>query len=166
MEWRAIEGYYYPYRISETARVQMFDNGKWIDISAKLHPTSRRVEVSLRREDGSRKNASLAHLMADAFMGGCKPGYNIIHKNGMKTDCEIENLAFATKYETGKKYGGTARRKPVLKVDKNGELLSVYPSAAEAGKANFISVCQVKKHCRGIIKNPFKFIDFTFCYDK
>lgn len=165
MGWKAIEGYKYPYRISDTAKVQKFYNGKWVDVATSFHKSTRRVEMYLRKVDGKLVIVPLTLLMANAFLGGRKPGYKIVHKNGMKTDCEVENLAFATPEEIGKKYGHLARRKPVLKLDKAGKLLAVYPSSREAAKDNFMCESQVKKHCRGILKNPFKFNDFTFVYD-
>lgn len=165
MEWVAIEGYKYPYRISETGRVQKFDKGEWIDLAANLHHSTRRVEINLRRADGTLHRPALTHLMAEAFMGGRRPGCYIIHKNGMKTDCAVENLMFSTKKETGKKYGHLARRKAVLKVDNAGNLLDVYCCADEAAKKNFISASSVRRRCRGIVKDHFKYTDFTFCYD-
>lgn len=167
MEWRPIEGYKFPYRISETARLQKFYKGKWVEVDTKFYGGSHdRLEACMRTADSKKRIVGINTLMANAFLGGCKPGYKVIHKNGMKTDCALENLAFASQKEIGKKYGGIGRRKSVLKVDKNGNLLAVYHTAGEAAKRNFMSETQVRKHCRGIVQNPFKFLDYTFVYDK
>ena len=164
--WVAIEGYKYPYRINEEARVQKYDKGKWIDLSTKLRKGNQAVSVWMRGVNGEEMYVSLTRLMAEAFMGGRRPGYNIIHKNGVKQDCYLDNLEFIKNEDSGKKFGGLARRMPVLKVDRNGEILAAYKNAKEAAKENFMFEDNVKRHCRGAIKNPFKFNDFTFVYDK
>ena len=166
VEWRPIKGYKYPYRINEEARVQKYDKGKWVDLSTKLHRGSIAPKVWLRGVNGEVYYVTLTSLMADAFMGGRRSGYNIIHKNSFKEDCALENLEFISNKANGKTFGGLARRLPVLKVDRNGEILAVYNSSKEAAEANFMSKVQVQRHCRGETKDPFKFLDFTFCYDK
>lgn len=164
--WVAIEGYKYPYRINEEARVQKYDKGKWIDLSTHIHKGSLRVMVWMRDKDNKPCYESLPGLMADAFMGGRRKGYNIIHKNGVKQDCYLNNLEFIKNEDSGKKFGGLARRMPVLKVDRNGEILAAYKSAKEAAEECFMSKLQIQRHCRGEIQNPFKFLDYTFVYDK
>lgn len=164
--WKPIKGYKYPYRINEEARVQKFDGKKWIDLSTHLHKGSLGVKVWLRDKNNKERYESLTGLMADAFMGGRRAGYNIIHKNSFKEDCSLENLEFISNKANGKMFGGLARRLPVLKVDRNGEILAVYKSAEEAAKDCFLSKLQVQRHCRKEIQNPFKFLDYTFMYDK
>ena len=166
MAWKEIEGYKYPYRVSDTGRIQSCYSGKWVDLSPSVHGKRKRLEITFVAQDGTKELVPVKYLVADAFMGGRRPGYNIIHKNGMKSDCAVENLAFANKHDTGKMYGAIGRRKAVLKLDRSGNLLAVYHSAKEAAKKNFMYEGQVKRHCRGDIQNPFKFSDFTFAYDK
>lgn len=164
--WKPIKGYKYPYRINEEARVQKFDGKKWIDLSTNLHKGSLVVKVLLRDKNNKECYESLTGLMADAFMGGRRKGYNIIHINGVKQDCALENLEFISNKANGRMFGGMARRLPVLKVGKDGEILAVYCSSKEAAEANFLSKVQIQRHCRGEVRDQFKFLDFTFCYDK
>lgn len=164
MEWKPIEGYKFQYRISETTRVQKFDNGKWVDLKHHFQGGRTRLSVNLVDANGKKVRVPIVWLVADAFLGGRRPGYNIVHKNGMKTDCAPENLVFMTKQETGKKFG-TLTRKTVLKVDANGEVLCVYPCVHSAAVDNYMSESSVKTRCQGKIKYPFRYDDFTFVYD-
>ena len=163
MGWVAIEGYKFPYRISDTGRVQSFASGKWVDMNPSMY---RKLTVTFRTTDNKSKTVPVKRLVVDAFMGGRKAGYRVIHKNGMKTDCAVENLAFVREEALGKMFGGVGKRKVVLKVDKNGDLLDVYSSSKEAAKKSFMSERQIERHCRGQVQNPFKYMDYTFCYDK
>ena len=163
MEWIPIKGYKYPYRINEDPRVQKFDQGKWVDLIPQRNKKNGRLVINMRKKDGKRVRVALNLLVANAFLGGRKPGYNIVPKNGMLTDCAPENLEFVTLREIGKR---TKVRKPVLKVDENGEVLAVYPNLHAAAVANYMGESAVKNRCYGRIQNPFRGYDFTFVYDE
>ena len=93
-EWVAIEGYRWPYRINRKGCVQkQMEDGSWYTLKPYTSGRSR-VAVKLRSIDNRKIDVPLVWLMADAFMGGRRPGYGIVHRNGAKFDCEPENLKF------------------------------------------------------------------------
>lgn len=57
------------------------------------------------------------------------------------------------------------QRRPVAKVDVAGNVIEVYPSAAAAGKANYLSPGSVRARCRGLRKCPYLPDGCTFVWD-
>lgn len=112
-------------------------------------------------------NAKVSHLMAITFMGGIPEGMTVYHLNGNTRDNRVCNLKIGTPEEAYAHINKVEKnRRCVFKVGKNGEILEVYKTATEAAKKNFVSLPTVIEHCRKKIKNPFKYLDFTFCYDR
>lgn len=161
--WVIINGYKYPYRINEDGEVQKCYLGEWIKLKVNLAST--RARVNLRSVDGKRFNAPVVWLMADAFMGGRKSGYSIIHINGSKLDNRLVNLKMVPKKEACI-ISSDNRRKPVEKIDRYGNPIEIYRSVTEAAKKNFISKSSVGARCRNEVKDPFHLADFTFRYEK
>ena len=144
--WASIEGYKFPYRISDEGVAQKLHNGEWVSLSPRLH--NGHTNVTLRTKDGGRTTVPLARLVADAFMGGYKPGMCIIHKNGSKLDCSVYNLKLGTFSDCGK-IGGKFTCKTVLKLDEDWNVVEIYRSAAEAARKNFFEKSAISMHCRG-----------------
>ena len=163
MSWVMIEGYKWPYRINEEAEIQKFYNGEWVNLKPYYH--TNRIAVKLRGVDNKKLDTPLVWLMADAFMGGRRKGYNIIHKNGSKWDCSLNNLKFASKRESGL-LSCNNRRRSVEKIDQDGNVLELYKSATEAAKKNFMAKNAVGQRCRNELKNPFKLTGFSFRYER
>lgn len=46
-------------------------------------------------------------------------------------------------------------KRPVVQINKSGEVLAVYSSARAAARANFISYQSVLDRCRGKVQKPF-----------
>lgn len=161
--WVAIEGYYYPYRINEDGDIQKFDRERWIPLKATMGV--RRAEVMLRKADGGRTKQPVVRLMANAFLGGQRPGYAIIHKNGVRMDNSLNNLKVVERKEAGK-YSGCSRRRSVEKIDRDGNVVALYKSIREAAKANYVGSSSVSDRCRGKVKDPFDYIGFSFRYEE
>ena len=163
MAWKLIEGYKHPYRINEEGEVQSYYNGAWRTMKPNMSGM-RRACIQLMRKDGTRSNVPVVRLMADAFMGGQREGYCIVHKNGYRLDNSLNNLKFETRKNTcalGKK----AKCRPVIKLDRDGNELEIYPSARAAARANYISYSSVSARCRGEMKDPFKRFEWDFKYE-
>lgn len=138
-EWRDIPGYKYPYRISSEGVVQQLVRGKWRDLSVRLE-RGVRAEVRLRRMDGKQVHRGVFRLLDEYFRGGHarKHGLKISPKNGVKTECTLENLAYKTQSEIGRKALSRAVRKPVIRYDRYGNA-TIYPSVHEAATKNGLS---------------------------
>lgn len=163
MAWKMIEGYKHPYRISDMGEVQSYYNGAWRTMKPQMGGW-RRACIQLMRKDNTRSNVPIVRLMANAFMGGTREGCCIIHKNGDRLDNSVYNLKFETRRNACALSNG-AKRRPVIKIDSDGNEVEVYPSAKAAAKANFISQSAVTAHCRGEMKNPFLRCEWDFKYE-
>lgn len=161
--WKAIEGYMYPYRVSDQGEVQKQEpNGKW----RSLKPSSYRGawKVHMVTKNGKFKNVAVSKLVVDAFLGGTPKGKCRVHKNGMRQDNAIENLVFMTQSKNAKRTRPWNCR-PVVKIDDKGEVVEVYRSATEAAKKNYISHAAMTRMCRGEILKPYQRYGYNFKYE-
>lgn len=164
MEWRLIEGNWrWPYRVSDQGEVQKQNqSGKWKTL--KPYPYSGQWRVELRTADGMSKRVQVAKLVVDAFMGGTPPGMCRVHRNRLKNDNAVQNIIFLTREQAAKRQRpGNSR--PVLKVDRNGEVVAFYPSTMEAARKNHISQAAIGKRCLGLIADPYRLDGFNYVYD-
>lgn len=49
--------------------------------------------------DGKRRHRTIHNLVAEAFLGERPKGYDVMHRNGVRTDNRAENLAYGTRSE-------------------------------------------------------------------
>ena len=155
-----IEGYKFPYRISEAGIVESFRTGRWVPVAVTVCG-HRSVRVRLWGLDGKRKFVSVGKLMADAFMGGVPEGYAVFRKNRAKLDNELENLELRPM----KSCGGATSRKTVLKIDPQGNVVEIYRSAKEAAKKNHMCFSAMYDRCQGKIKNPYRLDGYAYRYE-
>lgn len=176
-EWRKIPGFT-GYEISRMGEIRSFrgrEKGAIKDEPTMISPFRKRTKNGAQRggrivhmvaDDGKKKLVSVISVMVMAWMNGGEPGKIPYHKNGDLTDDCLHNIAVATKKEVGKKTGGKGNRKPVQKIDRNGEVVEFYRSAREAGKKNYISETAILERCRGKVREPFRLDGFTYRYDR
>lgn len=138
MEWRNIPGYKYPYRISNQGEVQKWDGKAWVPLIPDT--ISARVQVRLKRENGVQHRVGVFRLLDKYFNGGYadKHGLCVGPKNGVKTECTLENLAYKTQSEIGRKALSRTVRKTVIRYDRCGNA-TIYPSVHEAATKNGLS---------------------------
>lgn len=97
------------YEVSDNGLVRvLFSPYKcYIGKILKQHVVGGYPRVSLRI-NGQRKMLSVHRLVCHSFLGECPDGFQVNHKNGIKTDNRIGNLEYVTRsqnvrhaYETG-----------------------------------------------------------------
>ena len=125
---------------------------------------SNRYIVKLTK-DGKSKEEILMQLMAITFLGPVPEGCVPYHKNGMQTDNNINNIEYISKKDLGKKTGAAAKRRPVAKIDSNGEIVQVYSSAREAARKNFMSYQTVIDRCNGKCKGAFAPDGYAYAWE-
>ena len=120
MRYKSIEGYKYPYRVSDEGDVErQWPNGKWkklkpYEFFAVEQHTAAGIAIPNHREFC----AGLVHQLhgapvADAFLGGTPPGALRVHKNGMQQDNAVENIIFLTRSASPSEPPAPARRRMV-----------------------------------------------------
>lgn len=173
MPWVEIKGYAYRYRINEDGEVQRYWEGtnEWrtkIPYKAGGHYRSgRRLMVKLTVTPGEYAEVPVVDLMADAFMGGreAHPNQIIGHKNGYGADCSLYNLVWMTRKQAGKQYGG-AGRKPVMKIDKNGEVVKIYTSMSECARKEFMHRCTVYKMIKNKVPASKSCTGYAYAFER
>lgn len=163
-EWVMIHGYARPYRINEDGVIQSKSlGGNWHDL--KTHVEKSSLKVKLYRKDGTRHSLAVKSLMRDTFLGGPRDGYCLTNANGMISDCSVYNLKWVKRNELRKLHGHKSR-KPVVKIDRYGKVLEHYRSVKEAAKKNYLCIASVSRRCNRIIKDPFRYLDFDFRFER
>lgn len=122
--------------------------------------------LRLKKSNGESADISIARIMANVFLGGVPEGKIAYHKDGNQYNTCLYNIGITTREEMGKICGKTYNRKPVLRVDREGNVLDVYKSVTEAAKKSYMNRAQVEKHLKKKVKNPFMFQNWTFIYDE
>ena len=162
MAWKMIEGYKYPYRVSDEGEVErQWQNGKWKKI--KPYPYNKRWLVELKLLDGGRKRVPVSELVADAFMGGTPPGMLRVHRNGMQQDNAVENIIFLTRSQSSKRQR-PGNCLPVAKLDQMGRVVAIYKSGAEAARKNHISQQAISARCNGRIKDTRRLDGYAYVF--
>ena len=165
MAWKLIKGYKYPYRVSDQGEVQKHISGdKWVPITPWPHGYGSLYCVWLQGLDGVRVRVSVSQLVADAFLGGTPPGMRRAHRNGMRQDNAVENIVFVAPSELPTRYRpGNSR--PVLKIDRAGNVVDFYPSASEAARKNHFCKAAMTKRCRGKVEDTYRADGYKYVYE-
>lgn len=183
-QWRAIPGFEGAYEISEYGEIRSYrQKGRLSEGKSPLGSVPHTMQPMFRRHGKSKNNPkkyyavhltdnsdrskeyNIMQLMVLAWFDGGVPGKVPYHKNGDLSDNWRGNIAFATPQELGKKTGAQANRRPVMKIDRAGNVVEVYPSARAAGRENYISYQTVIDRCNNKIKNPFALDGYTYAYE-
>lgn len=163
--WKPIDGYRFRYRINEDAVVQkQMDDGSWYTLKPYISGRNR-AAVKMRTADNRKVDVPVVWLMADAFMGGRKPDTAIVHRNCSKLDCSLGNLKMIPRKECGR-ISCRSRRKAVMKLDREGNVVAIYASGREAAEKNFISQNSIWARCKGKVKDPYSLDGYDYRYEK
>lgn len=171
LNWKQIPGYDGFYEVNTDGVVRTWrTNHKGVRATEpktlKVQYNNGSTFVTLRGADGKEKTMYISRIMAIVFLGGIPDGMIAYHKDRNPYNTHLYNIGVAKRSEVSKGLGGKYNRKPVLKVNKEGEILEVFRSVSEAAKKCFMNKSQVTKHLKNQVKNPFLFQDWTFVYDE
>ena len=152
--WRDIQGYDGRYQVDREGNIRrVFPSGK----TRLLQPHHKKMAGSQRlivhlSHNGKQKEVIVMQIVARAFLGPCPEGCVPYHKNGCQSDNYVNNIAYIDRRQLGRMTGAMSRRKPVAKIDQNGEIVDVYSSAREAARKNYMGYQSVIDRCNGKIK--------------
>ena len=159
--WKEIKGYKWPYRVSDMGIVEKFYQGKWVEIKPTVN--SGRAHIMMQKPD-RRVRVPVVWLVADAYMGGRRKGMDIIHKDGSKLNNAAYNLKFSPRKETGK-LSCQSRRRPVFKVDPDGNVVDIFRSVKEASVKEHIAKEAIRQRCVNKVQNPFRLNGYNYQYE-
>jgi len=165
--WKPIPGMdnYLVSREGEIRRV--WKSGMVTDLKPQRKLTDKGRPKTIRLTiAGKRKEYIVSHLVAAAFLGEPPEGMVLYHKNGMKFDNHVENLAYISRKKLGKKTGHKSNCLAVFKIDKEGNEIEIYYSAREAARQNYMSYQTVIDRCNHKVKNEFALADYSFRWSK
>lgn len=167
MTWIDIPGYFYHYQINDLGQVRKETApGTYREIKGQLMTSGSTFRVvRLTVNPKQYRRVLVTALMRDAFLGGKREGYRVIHRNGATTDDELCNLEMITDYAAG--HRRVNNRRGVVKIDRHGNELAFYPSIQEAGRREHMGQKAIIARCKGRLKrNEFSLCEFSFRYDQ
>lgn len=172
-DWREIPGYDGMYEINRQGEVRTWrwrkdhraKNPRLLTAYMRKRGGQRRY-VKLTDANGNTSEPTVIALMVETWCGGKRNGIVAYHKNGDLSDNALHNIGFTTREKLGKMTGAKARRKPVVKIDRSGEIIAVYSSARAAGKANHMSYQTVIDRCNRKVKKPFALDGHDYRYEE
>lgn len=166
--WKNVPGYDGKYQLEREGRIRrVYRSGKTRELNPypKKMRGSRRLVVHLTDSKGKTKEYVFMSLMAKTFLGPAPPGHVPYHRNGCQSDNYINNIAYISKKELGKKYGAKSGQKSVVKIDCTGEIVDVYRSAREAARQNYMSYQTVIDRCNGKVKSAFAPDGYAYAWE-
>lgn len=171
--WRDIPGYEGLYQASRDGQIRkVWKSGKVSLMQPNRKTAGRSKEIHRDRlfirlaKNGKRKEIAMLKIMVDTFTDGTPEGMVAYHKNGIVTDNHIQNIAFTTRQELGRKTGFRSKSRAVFKVNSKGEEIEIYKSAREAARANHMSYQTVLDRCNGKVKNEFALDGHTYRFEE
>lgn len=165
--WRDIPEYGGKYQADREGNIRrVFPSGKTRMMSQyyKKMSGSQRLVVKLTK-DKKPKEETVLNVIARTFLGPAPEGCVPYHKNGCQTENHLNNIAYITRKELGKLTGSASGRRPVVKIDQNGEIVDVYSSAREAARHNYLSRQCVTDRCNGKWKSAFAPDGYAYAWE-
>lgn len=146
-QWRKIPGVDERYEVSDLGRVRSHANGGPWGKKCRQEPmvlkacisTSGYPSVNLPNGPSKWKVFYVHRLVALAFLGPPKPGQEVAHNDGSRTNCAASNLRWATRAENhaDKRQHGTSHegeRAPTAKLsNKDAEIIAERLASGEVG---------------------------------
>lgn len=169
--WRDIPGYNGAYKINTLGEVVSFrwrgthrsKKPKPMTPYFKFQKKSARF-LKLTDDNGNTVERSVISLMAKTFFN-LPDGYTLYHKNGDLGNTSLFNLQPIDRKELGRITGAQAGRKPVKKIDADGNIVDFYSSVRAAARANYMSYQSVSDRCNNKVKNPFAADGYNYQFD-
>ena len=165
--WKDIPEYEGIYQVSNLGRVRSVDRfsrhghrlrGKLL---SRLNVGKGYVAVGLNK-DGTRRQFYVHRLVAFAFVSGYEDGFEVNHINEDKEDNRASNLEWVNhitniNHGTGRKrqFEKLYTKKKVEMYSIDGEFISSFESACQAGRSISVRVSHIAECCRGICKTAY-----------
>lgn len=162
--WKDIPGYEGRYQINEDAEIRslLHAKPKLMKTFANHHDGVSEC-IQLLKKDGKYKRERVSALMAACFMDGKKKGFVVEHIDGNGLNNALYNLRYTTHSELSGRIG-EYNRKPVCKVNRNGEIEKVFKSIRDAARQEFICERTLSRHCNGHVKRKNSLGEYEYMF--
>lgn len=160
--WRDIPNMKFHYQVSNLGRIcKVYDSGKRLIIKDFIAGGNRMVK--LIHSDGKRISQARITIVGDVWLGR-KDGYVYATKNGVQTDVRVANIRYIKRSELILRTN-RAKQKPVLKINRKGEVVEIYSSVTECAKYTDLSKSAIAKRCKGGYESILAPDGFAYCYE-
>lgn len=170
-QWRDIPGFGGKYQASTGGSIRrMQPDGQIISVRPYTrtgrsdHSSGSILRAHLSLPDGRRVERSVIRLVAETFLQ-IPEGKIAVHRNGLHTDTSVQNIIFRSSEELGKQYCNLSARRPVVKIDPDGNVAAYFSSAREAARVDHMSYTAVRSRCNGGVKKEFALTGFSYRWD-
>lgn len=165
--WKDVPGFNGKYQLNTEGKFRRIYKNSPPRLIKPVHKKLHRREVIVIRMNlnGKRYDKGLLGTMAKTFLGECPEGFVPYHVNGCKEENHINNIAYISKEELGKKTGAASRRKPVVKINSDGDFVEFYTSARECGRKNYMSYQTIIDRCNGKCKSAFAPDGYAYAWE-
>lgn len=148
--WKPVKGFEDFYRVSNTGKIISLRSGKE---RVQILNTKNGYLYCVLCDKNIKKTLPVHRIVAEAFVPNEGHFSCVNHINECKTDNACTNLEWCTK-EYNNTYNGKAQRccKPILQIDMDGMLVSIWGSARKADASGIANYKNISACCRGIRK--------------
>lgn len=163
-EWRPIKGFEGQYEVSDYGHVRrILPDGTTRPIKTEAHTKSNTAIAQFSIGKGKqRKGFLVGRLVWETFKGPIPPDHVVTHRNGQRLENNLRNLELKSVSEHFKQVAGRGRRRTVIKLDRQGNIVKVYPSATACAKAEGYCRAYISYRCLGYLKACW---DYDFAYE-
>lgn len=149
-QWRDVPGYEGLYQVSSNGDVRRWykRSKKWGTVKqvGNRGYNNKHFCVNLYK-DGKRGQTTVLRLVALAFFPEQMKGDAVaVHRNGLHSDNSLRNLRIMSKRESGM-VRSINRRRAVMKINRDGEAVDIYPSIAAACRDTGLAKQTIYRHC-------------------
>lgn len=110
-----------------------------------------RCYVTLVSDERGAVTMSVGKFVALAFYGELPEGAVVCHRNGDPQDNRLCNIAIRRREDISeelmRKYAAGSNRTPVLKIDRDLNILEAYSSVSAAARANGMNASVIRDYC-------------------
>lgn len=170
--WKSINGYEGFYEVSNLGNVRSVDrisNGRTYSGRVLLKGLNKKGYEQVTLSKGDKQKTKSVHILVGiAFIPNPDNKPQINHKDGVKTNNNIDNLEWNTNSENNTHAYNVLKRKspwqdkkgslhgaskPVLKFDKNNVFIEEYPSVSIAAELNNLKHSHISRVIHGVKKS-------------
>ena len=163
--WKSVLGYDNYYSVSNLGNIRRDKASGGTQAGRILHPsiTNQGYPQVTLYISGKSKKYTIHTIVMKSFIGEISKGLIVNHKDGVKTNNNVENLEWCThsynmNYGTLQERKGKANGVPVYQYTKSGDFVKKYPSLESAAVSNGFQSSPIQNCCCGRSKTSYGFI--------